>query len=150
MEKRQSDLSKYRLHEARDSLRVAEHCLDEGLYKDSINRSYYAAFYAVKSVLALGTIDFKRHKDVMAYFNKEYVATGDFPRELGRRLSTLKQMREKSDYDDFYVASKEKAEEQFQTAKLTIEIVENYNWLMESKAQLEKGDVSGRTLDTDE
>lgn len=107
MDNRQEELSKYRIQEAQNSLKVAEHCLKEGWYKDSINRSYYAAFYAIKAVLALGTIDFKRHKDVVAYFNKEYVASNIFPRELGRRLGMLKQLREKSDYDDFYIASKD-------------------------------------------
>ena len=109
MDDRQKDLSRYRLREAQDSLRVAEHCLREELYKYSINRSYYSAFYAVKAVLALGTVDFKRHEDVIAYFNQHYVAAGIFERELGRKLATLKQLREKSDYDDFYIASREQA-----------------------------------------
>ena len=126
MDNRQEELSRYRIQEAKDSLKVAEHCLKEGLYKDSINRSYYTAFYAIKAVLALGTIDFKRHKDVVAYFNKEYVATGIFSRELGRKLGMIKQLREKSDYDDFYIASKEQAQEQFDTAKYTIENIEQY------------------------
>lgn len=120
MDERQKNLSNYRIAEAEDSLKVAAHCLKEGLYKDSINRSYYAAFYAVKAILALSTVDFKRHKDVMGYFNKEYVAKEIFPREIGRKLGTLQRVREKSDYDDFYIASREKAEEQFQTAELVI------------------------------
>ena len=70
MDERQLDLSKYRLQEAKDSLKVAERCLEDGFVKDAINRSYYAAFYAIKAVLALGTIDFKRHKDVVAYLIK--------------------------------------------------------------------------------
>lgn len=126
MDHRQEELSRYRIQEAKNSLKVAEHCLKEDLYKDSINRSYYAAFYAIKAVLALGTIDFKRHKDVVAYFNKEYVATNVFPRELGKRLGMLKQSREKSDYDDFYIASRDQAEGQYHTAKYTIEKVEEY------------------------
>lgn len=126
MDHRQEELSHYRIQEAKNSLKVAEHCLKEDLYKDSINRSYYAAFYAIKAVLALGTIDFKRHKDVVAYFNKEYVATNVFPRELGKRLGMLKQLREKSDYDDFYIASRDQAEGQYHTAKYTIEKVEEY------------------------
>ena len=128
MDERQRDLSNYRITEADDSLKVAAAalCLKEGMYKDSINRSYYAAFYAVKAVLALSTVDFKRHKDVMGYFNKEYVANEVFPREIGRKLGTLQRVREKSDYDDFYIASKEKAQEQFQTAKLVIDIVKRY------------------------
>ena len=106
MDNRQIDLSKYRIQESKDSLIVAENCLNDGFYKDAINRSYYSAFYAIKVILALDTVDFKRHKDVVAYFNKEYVATGIFQREIGRRLGILKQLREKSDYDDFYIASK--------------------------------------------
>ena len=74
----------------------------------------------------MGTVDFKRHKDVVAHFNKEYVATEIFPRELGRRLAELKQLREKSDYDDFYIASKEKAEEQIKIAELVLEKVKEY------------------------
>ena len=126
MDERQKDLSKYRITEADDSLKVAAHCLKEGLYKDSINRSYYAAFYAVKAVLALDTVDFKRHKDVMGYFNKEYVAKEIFPREIGRKIGTLQRVREKSDYDDFYIASKDKASEQFETAELVIREVKRY------------------------
>ena len=127
MDNRQEELSRYRIQEAKDSLKVAEHCLKRRtVQRDSINRSYYTAFYAIKAVLALGTIDFKRHKDVVAYFNKEYVATGIFSRELGRKLGMLKQLREKSDYDDFYIASKEQAQEQFDTAKYTIENIEQY------------------------
>ena len=126
MDERQKNLSNYRIAEAEDSLKVAAHCLKEGLYKDSINRSYYAAFYAVKAILALSTVDFKRHKDVMGYFNKEYVAKEIFPREIGRKLGTLQRVREKSDYDDFYIASREKTEEQFQTAELVIGEVKKY------------------------
>lgn len=126
MDERQKDLSIYRIQEAYDSLKVAKHCLNENLYRDSINRSYYAAFYAVKAVLALSTVDFKRHKDVMAYFNKEYVAAGTFSREIGRKLGTLQRVREKSDYDDFYIASREKALEQYETAQQVIEVVKQY------------------------
>lgn len=117
MNDRQKDLCKYRISQSKDSLEVAEMALEHGLYKDSINRSYYAAFYAVKAVLALEVVDFKRHKDVMAYFNKTYVATERFPRELGRKIGKLQQLREKSDYDDFYLASREVAEMQVKSAK---------------------------------
>lgn len=123
---RKRELSEYRLQGARDSLQVAKNCLQNGFYKDAINRSYYSVFYAVKAVLALEGIDFKRHKDVIAYFNREYVAKEIFNREIGRRLGTLKQLREKSDYDDFYVVSREKAEEQIMTAENILREVEFY------------------------
>ncbi len=126
MDNRHADLCKYRMQESKDTLQVAENCLKDGFYKDAINRAYYAAFYAIKAVLALGVVDFKRHKDVIAFFNKEYVSRELFPKELGRRLATLKQLREKSDYDDFYIASKEKAAEQVETARLIQNKIEEY------------------------
>ena len=48
------------------------------------------------------------------------MATGIFSREMGRKLATLKQLREKSDYDDFYIASREKAVEQVETARMVL------------------------------
>ena len=105
MNDKKEDLCIYRIRNAVETLGVAVLCLESQHYKDSINRSYYAAFYAIKAVLALEEIDFKRHKDAVAYFNKTYIAKEIFPREMGKRLGRLKQERENSDYDDFYVAS---------------------------------------------
>lgn len=120
------DLSLYRIQNAVDTLNAARVCYDSKHYKDAINRSYYAAFYAVKSVLALEEVDFKRHKDAVAYFNQKYVAGDIFPRELGRCLGRLKQKRETSDYDDFYVASMEEAQEQIQAAEFILGNIKCY------------------------
>ena len=126
MADRGKDLSAYRLKQAEDTLKIAEYSLKEHIYKDAVNRSYYVAFYATKAVLALGTVDFRRHKDVMAYFNKEYVAAGIFPKALGKKLGALQRLREKSDYDDFYIATKAEAEELVITAETLIEYIEIY------------------------
>ncbi len=96
------------------------------MIKDAINRSYYVAFYAIKAVLALDEVDFKRHKDVIAYFNKTYVATEEFPRELGRRIGKLQHLREKADYDDFFIASVEQAKIQIESADKIIRYTKNY------------------------
>ena len=120
------DLSRYRLQNANDTLDAAGLCLERNLYKDTINRSYYAAFYAVKAVLALEEVDFKRHKDAVGYFNRNYVATEIFSRDIGRKLGRLKQERESSDYDDFYIASLNEATEQMETAKMIVQAVQEY------------------------
>ena len=120
------NLSKYRLQNAKDTLDAASLCLERRLYKDTINRSYYAAFYAVKAVLALEEVDFKRHKDAVGYFNRNYVATEIFAKDIGRKLGRLKQERESSDYDDFYIASANDAVEYFENAKFIVEAVKRY------------------------
>lgn len=126
MDNRQAELSNYRLRQAEESLKVSKYCFDNEFYKDSINRSYYSVFYSIKAVLSFSSVDFKRHKDVIGYFNKEYVATGVFPRTVGRKVGILKQIREDSDYDDFYIASKEEAYEQIETANLILGKVKEY------------------------
>lgn len=120
------DLCVYRLQNAEDTLDTARLCFENKHYKDTINRCYYAAFYAVKAVLALEEKDFKRHKDAVAYFNQNYVATEIFQREIGKRLGRLKRKRESSDYDDFYVASYDEALEQFEAAGLIVNSVKTY------------------------
>ena len=76
MQDKDRDLSGYRLSLAQETLANAKLCMDNQFYRDCINRSYYAAFYAIKAVLATESVDFKRHKDAVGYFNKKYVATG--------------------------------------------------------------------------
>ena len=121
-----SDLSRYRLSLAKETLTNAKLCLDNQFYRDCINRSYYVAFYAVKAVLAIENVDFKRHKDAIAYFNKTYVATEIFPKELGKRLGRMKMMREESDYSDFFIASLEDAIKQYDAAEYIVDSVEQY------------------------
>lgn len=126
MQDKDRDLAKYRYNLSKETLASAKLCMENRFYRDGINRSYYAAFYAVRAVLAVESIDFKRHKDVMAYFNKTYVAAGIFPKELGRRLGRIQMMREDSDYSDFFTASLEDAQKQYETAEFTIQLVENF------------------------
>ena len=127
-DERRVDLCNYKMKNSEDSLTVAEDCLKKGLYRDAINRS----FYAIKALLALEEVDFKKHKDVVAYFNRTYAATEKIPREIGRKLARLQQKREKSDYDDFYIASKEETMEQIENTKSVILAVKDYLSRMEN------------------
>ena len=120
------ELSKYRYSLAEETYRNAKMCFDNGFYRDCINRSYYAVFYGVRAVLALESIDFKRHKDVVAYFNKEYVATAILPGEMGRRLAILKMKREESDYNDFFIASAEEAKAQIEAVEYMLPLIKAY------------------------
>ena len=62
----------------------------------------------------------------MANFNKDYVKTSVFPREMGRKIGQAEEIRHASDYDDFYIASKEEAERQITVAEEFINLVEKY------------------------
>ena len=80
------ELSKHRIEQAKEDLIASEMLNKAKLYKSANNRAYYSIFHSIKSVLALEPIDFKRHKDVIAYFNKNYIHTEIFPKNIGRRI----------------------------------------------------------------
>ena len=126
MDQKSADLCIYRMNNAEETLDTAKLCIEHKRYKDSINRCYYAAFYAIKAVLALEEVDFKRHKDAVAYFNQRYVAANVFDREIGKLLGRLKRKRETSDYDDFFIASSEEATEQYEAAKRIVKSIQQF------------------------
>ena len=70
--------------------------------------------------------DFKKHKTLLASFNKEYVSTQIFPREFGKRISALALIREQSDYNDFYIASKQESQQQVDTAEDLLTEIKQY------------------------
>ena len=83
-------------------------------------------FHAINAVHATSGKAYKRHKDAIANFNKDYVKTEIFPREIGRKIGMAEEIRHASDYDDFYIASREEAERQITVAEEFINLVEKY------------------------
>ena len=76
--------------------------------------------------MSLEPIDFKRHKDVIAYFNKNYVRTDIFPKKIGHMIAEANSIREDSDYDDEFVVNPRTTEEQIKTAKELLKLVKDY------------------------
>ena len=81
-------------------------CGNRGQYRGANNRAYYSIYHTIDAVLSAEGVAFKRHKDTLAYFNKNYVASEIFPRTMGRRIVQAEEIRHSSDYDPFYIASK--------------------------------------------
>ena len=123
-----------RLNAGKEKLAVCDLLCKAGYYKDANNRAYYSIFNSIRAILSTVPIDFKRHKDVIAYFNQNFVKTEIFPKELGHRISLANAVREDSDYLDSYMINKKETEEQIETAKDVSEYAEKYirKWLKEN------------------
>lgn len=119
-------LAKYRIEQSKENLEEAEVLFKNNKFKGANNRAYYAIFHAIKAILALEQIDFKKHSSVIAYFNKNYINKEIFPKELGRRVNEATFYREKSDYVDFYIVAKEDSQKQIETARTMIESAQIY------------------------
>lgn len=121
-----NDLARYRLETAKSDLRSAKLLLEADEYRGANNRAYYAIYHAISAVHALAGKAYKRHKDALSNFNKDYIHSEVFPRTYGKRIADAEEIRHASDYDDFYVATKSEVEKQIDTAMELTELVEKY------------------------
>ena len=120
------DLVFHRIQTAKSDLNSARILFDAGEYRSANSRAYYAIYHAINAINALNGKGYKRHKDAIANFNKEYVKTEIFPRDLGRRISESVVIRHASDYDDFYIASREETVRQISVSEELIHLTEQY------------------------
>ena len=118
------ELAFYRMERAREMLEAAESNLQIQQYKTSLNRSYYAIFHAIRAANILKGFDSSKHSGVIAFFNKEYLKEGILDRNLSIIIKNSSFLREKSDYDDFFIASRGDAEKQLENAKLFLNSIE--------------------------
>ena len=98
MDKEREDLAIYRLETARQCIISANALIEIADYKGAANRSYYAVFHCMRSVLALCSIDFSKHSAVGAYFRREYIKTGIFDVSMSDIISEAFDIRSDSDY----------------------------------------------------
>lgn len=120
------NLSKIRLDNAKERIAFADEILAIGDYKTVANRSYYAVFSAMRAVLALDGIDSKKHSGIIAEFRKNYLKTEILPKTLSPMIDALVEIRQGSDYDDFYIVSKDEVCEQLENAKVFVSEVEKF------------------------
>ena len=120
------ELSQYRFNKAKETLADAETLFGQNRFASSVNRSYYAVFHAMRAVTALDGFDSSKHSGIISYINREYIKTGILDKGLSKILDKAFRLREKADYDDFFIVSHDEAREQISRAREAIEIVEPY------------------------
>lgn len=117
------ELVKVRIGRAKELLQEASELLGKDAYKSANNRAYYAIEKAIKALLALRTTDVGTHNGMLKQFNFLYIHDGDgtFSTDDYKIIAEAEQIRNASDYDDFYLASKTE----------TVELIKNTSYLIE-------------------
>jgi len=138
MEKRQLDLSNYRLDKAKDDVETAELNLKNNKLCQSINRSYYSMFHAARALLAVDKLDSQKHTGVISLFNQHYIKPGKIEHEFSRMLFDAFEIRNESDYNDFYIAVKKDAHIQLENAKKFLKRIQKYIETVTNKEDEEK------------
>ena len=119
-------LMNYRIEQARECLVSAERELNARSYKAAVNRSYYCIFHCMRAILALDSFDSKKHSGIISVFRQRYIKTGIFATELSDIIEGAFQARGSSDYEDFFVISKDDVIQQIENAKTFISKIEAY------------------------
>ncbi len=120
------NLAKVRFEHSLQCLKTSQLLVDADDYKCAANRSYYAIFHAMRAVLAFDGYDVKKHSAVISKFRLLYIKTGVFDSKLSNYITDMFEMRNDSDYDDFYLLSKEDVENQINNAKEFLNAIKLY------------------------
>jgi len=115
-----------RIEKARECLRDAETMLSVESYAAAANRSYYCVFHAMRAVLCTIGFATKKHSGIIAEFRLRFIKSGIFPVEFSDIIGVAFEIRNDSDYKDFFVISKADVAEQIKNAKTFLTAVDAY------------------------
>ncbi|MCL2220653.1 MAG: HEPN domain-containing protein [Chitinispirillia bacterium] len=123
-----SALARSRIQQANECLYSAEFELESKGFKTAASRSYFCIFHAMRAVLALDKFDTKKHSGsiIIAAFRKKHIKSGLFPAKFSDIIEDAFKIRDDSDYEDFYVISKDDVAVQIANAKIFLAAVESY------------------------
>jgi len=80
----------------------------------------------MRSVLALDGYDSKKHSGIISAFRQRYIKTGIFPANFSFAIGSAFDVRNNSDYQDFYIVIKSDVVTQIANAKLFLDIATEY------------------------
>ncbi len=76
-----------------------------------MNRIYYSGFYIASALAVLDGFSTSKHRQLIGYFNKQYISTGIIDYKSGSILKLSFDKRKVTDYGDFVVITKTQIEE---------------------------------------
>lgn len=121
-------LAKVRLKRAKELLEEAIGLLERDSYKSANNRAFYAMEKSIKALLAMEQIEVTTHNGGLKQFNYCFIYNGNgtFTPEDYQKIASAEQIRNASDYDDFYVASKEETRQLVENTKHIVDKIGSY------------------------
>ena len=70
--------------------------------------------------------DSSKHSGVIAEFRRRYIKEGIFPVKVSKMIGEAFTIRNASDYDDMFIASKADTQEQIENAEYVYQLLEKY------------------------
>ncbi len=119
-------LIRYRIEQAHETLREADILYAQSALRGTVNRAYYAMFYALSALLATKQLGTSKHSGAISLFDREFVKTGIFSRDLSSALRIAFDRRQTYDYGEMIEIDEATAQETLDNAKTFVREIETY------------------------
>ncbi len=119
------NLSEVRMQKALGFLEDAQATLRDGRINTSINRSYYAALNAIRSLLILDGVNPASHDGAITLLSLRFVKTKQLSADLIKKFKSLLSSRTDVDYGDFVTVEFSDAEESQSQAEEIIKEIDS-------------------------
>ena len=118
------ELVGYRISKAKETLEEMDILIKNKFWSTSVNRLYYACYYAVIALLVKNEIKAQTHSGVRQMFGLHFVKPGLIDKDLGKFYSDIFDKRQTGDYDDFVTFTEREVKSFLQPAKQLIREIE--------------------------
>ena len=99
-------LMRYRMERADETMKEAAVLAERGFYNATVNRLYYACFYATQALLLKHHIAATTHAGVKSMLGLHFISKGIISIDHGKTFNTLFEKRHSSDYEAFAYCDK--------------------------------------------
>ncbi|MCK9268956.1 MAG: HEPN domain-containing protein [Bacteroidales bacterium] len=101
----------YRFEQAKETIDLSRFLIDSDKLIVAVNRIYYGLYYAVTALALKNHYETSKHRQLIGWFNKEFVSTEQIDKKFGKILRNAYQNRTRGDYDAFIKFDKEVVED---------------------------------------
>jgi len=91
-----------RLQRAKETMLEVEGITQLGYWRAAANRLYYACYYAVSALLIKNNLTARTHTGVINQLSLHFVTKGYISKEQGKFFKHLFELRQSSDYNDWF------------------------------------------------
>jgi len=110
-------LIEHRITRATDTIEEVSFLIKNKKFLLAVNRIYYGMFYILSALSLKYDFSTSKHQQLIGWFNKEFISTGEIDRKYGRILHNAYSNRSTGDYDDFAEFDEEDVKKSFDEMK---------------------------------
>lgn len=110
-------LIEYRITRATNTIEEVSFLIKNKKFLLAVNRIYYGMFYILSALSLKYDFSTSKHQQLIGWFNKEFISTGEIDRKYGRILHNAYNNRSTGDYDDFAEFDEEDVKKSFDEMK---------------------------------